>query len=156
MTQLTETNWESSFQDVISNCKIKGKKLEESVCKNSGNDMVETYKKFEKDAYSKFDKYKTTPFENSKRSIGEDMSFYQQQCNSNFTLIKNYLDKQCKTLIFENNNFLILTVLLVLGIVLIIIGNVFKNKVVKYLFNILGSIMLFFVFVKFSYKMLTD
>ena len=61
MAQLTESNWESSFQNVISNCKTKGRKLEGMVCKKSGTDMVDTYKKFEKDATNKYTSYKSTP-----------------------------------------------------------------------------------------------
>ena len=155
MAQLTESNWESSFQNVISNCKTKGRKLEGMVCKKSGTDMVDTYKKFEKDATNKYNSYKSTPFEKSKISIGEDMSFYQQQCNSNFGLIQDYLKKQCKNLFF-NNNYMFLFGLTLLGIILIIIGTTFKNELFKYIFNIIGGIILIFVLIKFSYKMLNN
>lgn len=149
MAQLTESNWESSFQNVISNCKKKGKKLEGMSCKK-GNDMIETYKKFEKDASSKYNSYKSTPFEKSKRSMGEDMSFYQQQCNSNYSLIQDYLKKQC----FFNNNYLFLFSLMLLGVILIVIGSFVEEKTIKIILNIIGSIILFLVIVKFSFKML--
>lgn len=156
MAQLTESNWEENFENVISNCKSKGIQLENMACKKSGMDMVDTYKKFEKEASTKFTQYQASPFEKSKRSIGEDMSFFQQQCNSNFTLISNFLKGQCKTFFLENNNFLFLSALLVVGIILVVVGNVLKNNAAKIVLNVIGGILLFFVFVKFSIKFLQD
>jgi hypothetical protein len=149
MAQLTESNWGSSFQNVISNCKTKGRKLERMNCKK-GNDMVETYKKFEKDASNKYNSYISKPFESSKRSIGEDMSFYQQQCNSNYSLISDYLKKQCKNF----NNILFQVGIILLGIILITIGFFIKNETLKLILNIIGGIILVLVFIKISFNLL--
>ena len=155
MAQLTESNWKENFENVISNCKSKGSQLENMACKKSGMDMVNTYKKFEKDASQKYGQYQSMPFEKSKRSIGEDMSFFQQQCNSNFTLISNFLKTQCKSF-FLNNNLIFLTALLVTGIILIVVGNLLKNNTAKIILNVIGGILLFFVFIKFMIKFLQD
>jgi hypothetical protein len=167
MAQLTETNWKENFENVIYNCKSKGQQLENMSCKESGMDMVNIYKKFEKDASTKLAQYKTSPFEKSKRSIGEDMSFFQQQCNSNFTLISEDLKKKCKTFLkllknkfkmfFLNNNFLSIAGLLVTGIFLIIVGTViFDNKTFKIMFNVLGGILLCFAIIKLGIRFLQD
>jgi hypothetical protein len=95
------------------------------------------------------------PFEKSKRSIGEDMSFFQQQCNSNFTLISNFLKTQCKSF-FLNNNLIFLAALLVTGIILIVVGNLLENNTTKIILNVIGGILLFFVFIKFMIKFLQD
>jgi hypothetical protein len=154
---------EETEQDIID--KENAKRREDEIIENVKLNMIN--KKFEKDASTKLAQYQTSPFEKSKRSIGEDMSFFQQQCNSNFTLISEDLKKKCKTFLkllknkfkmfFLNNNFLSIAGLLVTGIFLIIVGTViFDNKTFKIMFNVLGGILLCFAIIKLGIIFLQD
>jgi len=170
MEQLTESNWKQNFENVISNCKNKGEQLEKIACEQDGKDMVKTYKKFGDEASNKYNNYQSKPFNDSKRSIGEDMSFYQQQCNSNYGLLSNFIKNKCEKQSNNNNvlqsNFIkkskslfsntliFLSVLFLVGLVLILIGYFIKNDIIKIILNIIGCILLVFVFAKIIIKLL--
>lgn len=96
MERLTESNWKQNFENVISNCKTKGEELENLACNNELKGFASDYKKLGQNAYNKYIELQGKPFDEVKRSIGEDMSFYQQQCNSYYPPVLENIKKKCK------------------------------------------------------------
>lgn len=158
--KLTETNWKQNFENVITNCKTKGVQLEDMACEQDGRDMAETYNKFGDDASNKYNNYRSKSFDESKRSIGEDMSYFQQQCNSNFGLVSNFIKNKCEQKsasmrlapvpFFHRSLFFFLIGFLILGIILVIVGHFIKNTVLY----IIGIILLVFVSIGIIIKLL--
>jgi hypothetical protein len=150
--KLTETNWKQNFENVISNCKNKGLQLEKMACEKDGRDMAKTYNKFGDEASAKYNNYQSKPFDESKRSIGEDMSYFQQQCNSNFGLVLNFIKDKCKQIFFNRNLFFLIG-FLILGIIFIFVGNFIKNKLGEIVY-IIGIVLLVFAFISVIIKLL--
>jgi hypothetical protein len=152
--QLTESNWEQSFEGVIDNCESKFNELSGLACEP--NEMLDDYSKYSKDAKKKYQSYKSSPFKDSKKSIGEDLSFFQQQCNAYYTPLKDNITKKCKRGIrlFKNNKNYFMLALFLISIIFIIIGALVENKAAKGILLTFGILMLLIVIGNFVYKFL--
>lgn len=156
MAKLTQDNWEEAFEGVINNCKDKYSNLAKSSCKGT-DDFVRIYEKFHKDASLSKAKHLNKAFDNEKAGIAEDMSYFQQQCNTNYNLIKNKIKTDCYIFSLKNLSFnkkIAIIIASVFFVSLFIFLSVFTtNKIMKSVWIIL-SLITFFVLLYSVYTMI--
>lgn len=150
MSELTRKNWEGVFDGVINNCKDKHKLLVDSTCKKT-EDLVNIFGNFHKDASAAKNKHLNKSFETEKGGIAEDMSFFQQQCNTNYNLLKNKITSDCNTFFnLKNVSYNKKIIIIVSSVVLISLFtflSVFtQNKIVKSIWIILTILFCFVLF----------
>ena len=148
--ELTETNWEENFQKVIDNCVNKADQLDKIACQP--DEILEDYKKYSRDARKKKKEYQSKSFKESKRSIGEDLSFFQQQCNAYFNPLKEKIQKACGNGLRFFKKHSLSIYLGLIGLIFVIVGTVISNNSMKTLFLIFGSILLLLVIANIIFK----
>lgn len=150
MEQLNENNWEQAFENVINNCDSKAIELEKLAC--YPEEMIEDYKKYSIDAKKKKKEYQTKSFNESKKSIGEDLSFFQQQCNAYYKPLKQKILKVCRNGIRFFKKNIINVSLGFIGLLMIIIGLSISNQGVKGILYTFGIILILLVIANLMYK----
>jgi hypothetical protein len=138
-------NWRSGYQNVLKNCADKYTNLKDKACLKSHQNILRSYYTYYRDAkqdYDAYDKMVITPALNNE--IKMKINNYNQSCNDFYPMYRDMFKKQCvsKFKKFFTKQSLIFLSLIAVGIILIVVGLILNNKMLKIIMLSLGGLII--------------
>lgn len=138
-------DWRNRYGKVLQNCADKYTDLKNKACLKGHQNVLRSYYTYYRDAkqdYDAYDKMVMTPA--LQNEVNMKISNYNQSCNDFYPMYRDMFAEQCKSKLgnFLTKKNLVFFGLLAVGIVLIVMGLIFKDRMMKIIMMSIGGLII--------------